>query len=114
MIDERLRNRLEDSERFAAVSDLDEGAGLFDQPLQLLQIAGRPIAVPIAAATLALGEQIARVFADRLRIDGGPSPATSLLHSDDGSTVVASSASIHAASSESLSARFTSSSISRD
>jgi hypothetical protein len=64
-------DRLEDSERLAAVSDLDEGDGLFDQPLQLLQIAGRPIAVPIAAATLALGEQIARVLADRLRIDGG-------------------------------------------
>jgi hypothetical protein len=41
-------------------TDLDEGDGLFDQPLQLLQIAGRPIAFPIAAATLALGEQIAR------------------------------------------------------
>ena len=42
-------------------------------------IAGRPIAIPIAAATLALGEEIARVFADRLRIDGGPSPADFLV-----------------------------------
>jgi hypothetical protein len=40
-------------------TDLDEGDGLFDQPLQILQIAGRPIAF-LAAATLALGEQIAR------------------------------------------------------
>jgi len=74
VVDESLGDRLEDSKRVAPISDLEKRDGLFDEPLQFLHVTGGSIAVPIAAAALALGEQVAGVFADRLGIDGGPSP----------------------------------------
>ena len=69
IIDESLCNRLEDSERVASISDLEKRDGPLDEPLRFLDVAGRPIAIPIAAAVLALGEQIAGEFTHRLRID---------------------------------------------
>jgi len=79
IVDEFVRNRLEDSECIAAISDLKKRDGLFDEPLLFLHVAGRPIAVPIALVALALGEQIACVLTDRLGIDSGPSPTSFLV-----------------------------------
>ncbi len=67
-------DRLEDPQRVGAISSLKKRDGLFDQPPQFLNVAGRPIAVPVASPPIARSEQRAGLVAYRRRIDWGSSP----------------------------------------
>lgn len=102
VVDKGFGDRLKDPQRVGAVSDLKKGDGLFDEPLQLPNVAGRPIAVPVASPPIARSEQAwSRTGAGST---GVRRPTAVMLRG--AGIAVANSASIQAARVGSLSARF--------